>query len=174
MNEEKQNKQYYQETFHEVHAPQALAERMRNMNDGKHKKKAGTFVKGLAVAAAAAVVFLIGGDGIAYATTGSSVVSTWVEKFFSGPKEQIVLEDDRVYIVDGDVKIDVTDELREKGQAIGTYEKDGSTKDYCVLVQNGQHILDIRYYSDVEDENGLIPSQSVFILAGTPTPTPEQ
>lgn len=170
MNEEKQNKTYYQETFHEVHAPQALAERIGNMNELKEKKKPGMIAKGLAVAAAAAVILFAGSNGIAYATTGSSLF----ELLQQGSKAKIVLEDDRVYIVDGDVKIDVTDELREKGQAIGTYEKDGSTKDYCVLVQNGQHILDIRYYSDDVDENGLHPSQQVFILAGTPTPIPEE
>lgn len=170
MNEEKQNKQYYQETFHEVHAPQALAERIGNMNECKGKKKQGMIAKGLAVAAAAAVILFAGGNGIAYATTGSSLL----EMLFEVSKAQIVLEEDRVYIVDGDIKIDVTDELQENGQATGTYEKDGKTKDYCVLNPNGQFVLDIRYYSDTEDENGLRPSQSVFVLAGTPTPTPEE
>ena len=172
MNEEKQNKMYYQETFHEVHAPQALAERIGNMNELKGKKKPGMIAKGLAVAAAAAVILFAGSNGIAYATTGS----TLFELLQQGPKAKIVLEDDRVYIVDGDIKIDVTEELQENGQATGTYEKDGKTKDYCVLNPDGQLVLtlDFRYYSETRDDNGLLLLQEVFGLAGTPTPTPEQ
>ena len=170
MNEEKQNKTYYKETFRELYAPQELAERVKNMGEINNKKKIGVVAKGLAVAAAAAIVLFASSNGIAYATTGSSLL----ELFFEGPKEQIVLEDGRVYIVDGDIKIDVTEELQENGQVVGTYEKNGETKDYCVLNTMGQYVLDIRYYSDAEDENGLKPSQSVYVLAGTPTPTPEQ
>ena len=172
MNEEKQNKTYYQETFHEVHAPQALAERIGNMNELKGKKKPGMIAKGLAVAAAAAVILFAGGNGIAYATTGSSLI----ELLQPESKAKIVLEDDRVYVVDGDIKIDVTDELQENGKATGTYEKDGRTKDYCVTNPDGQLVLllDFQYSSDLRDENGLALTEQLYILAGTPTPTPEQ
>lgn len=172
MNEEKQNKRYYQETFHEVHAPQALAERIGNMNELKEKKKPGMLAKGLAIAAAAAVILFAGGNGIAYATTGSSLF----ELLQPESKAKIVVEDGRVYIVDGDIKIDVTEELKENGKATGTYEKDGKTKDYCVLNPDGQLVLtlDLQYYSETEDENGLRLLQEVFGLAGTPTPVPEE
>ena len=169
MNEEKQNKTYYKETFCEVHAPKALAERVKNMSELKSKKKTNVIAKGLAVAAAAAIVLFASGNGIAYATTGASL---W-ELIFDGPKAQIVLENDRVYIVDGDVQIDVTEDLKENGQAVGTYEKDGETKDYCIWNPNGQYILDIRYYSDVKDKDGLKLSQTVYGLVGTLTPTPK-
>jgi len=174
MSEEKQNKTYYQETFREVHAPQALAERMSNMQELMGKKKSGRIVKRLVAAAAVAVLVFAGSNGIAYAMTGSTWFAT-LEELLIGQQERIVLEDDRVYIVDGDIRIDVTEELQEKGQASGTYEKDGVTKDYCVVSPNGQMVLDIRYYYEGMDENteGLKPVGSGYVLAGTPTPTPE-
>lgn len=172
MNEEKQNKQYYQETFREVHAPQALAERIGNMSEVKNKKRPGMIAKGLAAAAAAAVILFAGGNGIAYATTGSSLFELLRPEL----KAKIVLEDDCVYIVDGDIKIDVTKELQENGRASGTYEKDGKTKEYCVVNPDGQLILtlDLQYYSETEGDNGLLLVQEVFGLAGTPTPAPEK
>ena len=172
MNEEKQNRKFYQETFREVHAPQALAERIGNMNELKNKRRPGMIAKGLAVAAAAAVILFAGGNGIAYATTGSSLF----ELLQPESKAKIVVEDDRVYVVDGDIKFDVTDELKEKGQASGTYEKDGRTKDYCVTNPDGQLVLllDFQYSSDLIDENGLALTGQLYILPGTPTPVPEQ
>ena len=127
MNEEKQNREYYQETFREVHAPQGMAERLMNMEEGKNKKKAGSVAKWIAVAAVAAVVLFAGSNGIAYATTGSN----WVEKLFT-KDVKLVVEDDRICIVDGDTVIDVTEELNNYGRATGKYQGDGVVMEYDV------------------------------------------
>ena len=74
MNEEKQNREYYQETFREVHAPGGMAERLMNMKEGKNKKKAGSVAKWIAVAAVAAVVFgpLGGESSVCLGTDGTA------------------------------------------------------------------------------------------------------
>lgn len=169
MNEEKQNQEYYQKTFREVHAPQELAERLRNMEEGKNKKKAGSVAKWIAVAAVAAVVLFAGSNGIAYATTGS----TWVEKLFTRDVE-LVVEDDRICIVDGDTVIDVTEDLNNFGRATGRYEGDGVVMEYEVVYNElKQPCLDIRYHYGDEKWDGTRISQIVMTVAGTPTPTPE-
>lgn len=169
MNEEKQNQAYFQETFREVHAPQELAERLRNMEELKNKKKAGSVAKWIAVAAVAAVVLFAGSNGVAYATTGS----TWVEKLFTRDVELLV-EDDRICIVDGDTVIDVTEDLANYGRATGRYEGDGVVMEYEVTYNKlKQPHLDVRYYYEDDDYEGTRTSQIVFGVAGTPTPIPE-
>lgn len=169
MNEEKQNREYYQETFREVHAPQGMAERLMNMEEGKSKKKAGYAAKWIAVAAVAAVALFAGSNGIAYATTGS----TWVEKLFT-KDVKLVVEDNRIFIVDGDTVIDVTEELNQYGRAAGKYQGDGVTMEYEVAYNKlNQPHLDVRYYYEDEDYEGTRLSQIVYGVAGTPTPTPE-
>ena len=73
MNEEM--KKEYRETFSEIHAPKALAGKVRNMVKMENGKMGMSFVKKLAVTAAAAAVLFVGSNGVAYAATGS----TWVE-----------------------------------------------------------------------------------------------
>lgn len=168
MNEEKQNQQFYQETFREVHVPQGMAERLMNMEEGKNKKKAGSVAKWIAIAAVAAVVLFAGSNGVAYATTGS----TWVEKLFTRDVELLV-EEDRICIVDGDTVIDVTEDLLNYGRATGRYEGDGVVMEYEVAYNllNQPH-LDVRYYYEDDNYDGTRVSQIVFGVAGTPTPTP--
>ena len=169
MNEEKKNQEYFQETFREVHASQELAERLMNMEELKNRKKAGLVSKWLVVAAVAAVALFAGSNGVAYAMTGS----TWVEKIFTGPSAELVVKDDSVWIVDGDIVIDVTEELENSGQVSGTYETDECTKEYMVYIRNGQHHLDVKYhYEGTEEMDGLRPIQSGVVIAGTPTPAP--
>ena len=168
MNEEKQNQQFYQETFREVHAPGGMTERLMNMEEGKNKKKAGSVARWIAIAALAAVILFAGSNGVAYATTGS----TWVEKLFT-KDVKLVVEDDRICIVDGDTIIDVTEELNNYGRATGKYQGDGVVMEYEVAYNllNQPH-LDVRYYYEDDNYDGTRVSQIVFGVAGTPTPTP--
>lgn len=173
MNEEKQNQTYYQETFREVHAPQNLAERLRNMEAVKNKKKTNSVAKGFAVAAIAAVVLFAGSNVVAYATTGSTWVETVMEEFMR-PGVDLIVEEDRVCIVDGDKVIDVTEELKNTGSVQGTYETEDCIKEYKVYIKGGQHHLDVKYhYKEKAKENEFRPVQSGMVVAGTPTPTPE-
>ena len=168
MNEEKQNREYYQETFREVHATIGMAERLMNMEEWKNKKKAGSVAKWIAIAAVAAVILFAGSNGVAYATTGS----TWVEKLFT-KDVKLVVEDDRICIVDGDTVIDVTEELNNYGRATGKYQGDGVVMEYEVAYNKlKQPHLDVRYYYEDEDYEGTRMSQIVFGVAGTPTPAP--
>ena len=223
MNEEKQNREYYQETFREVHAPRGMAERLRNMEEGKNKKKAGSVAKWIAVAAVAAVVLFAGSNGVAYATTGSTWVETLVYNLTlngieydvdlneiknqngtiryegkfqeaNGDESKLFIDSDggviiatavaelwgsegRIYLKDGDLKIDVTDDLSDDGYATGTYERNGFTKEYRVYESGDWYSYDVRtiYDGAAEDwpEQKLIPVQSGSVVAGTPTPTPE-
>jgi len=168
LNGEKQNKQYFKETFNEVHAPQSLAEMITNMNNLKSKsKKTGFAVK---IAVAAVVFLLVASNVAAYAVTGN----TWIETIFTGPSAKLVVEDDGIYILDGDTKINVTETLGKNGMATGSYEVNGYTKIYTIFEENGQHVLDIRYdYGDIDtkDADGVL-THAGMVIAGTPTPTP--
>ncbi len=235
MNEEKQNREYYQETFREVHAPEGMAERLMNMEEGKNKKKAGSVVKWIAVAAVAAVVLFAGSNGVAYATTGSTWVETMVYKLtlrnveydvdlkaweqgngevhyngmfrenngdeslmwlnkegkafvYSDIKTSFRRSEDKVYFIDeGYLEIDITEELQRAGVAVGSYEKNGSTKEYKIWEENGQLKMDLKIiYEDGTETNyhrqELIPNGNSESLTepghggivASPTPTPEQ
>lgn len=225
MNEEKQNKVYFQETFREVHAPQELAERLMNMEELKNKK-VGSVAKWLAVAAVAAVILFAGSNGIAYAMTGNTWMETLVYKLTlegveydvdlqeqkkgngetwytgtfqeeDGDESKLILINDGTlplivtsqsaelrgsngnwYIKDGDIQIDVTKDLNEDGQASGTYERNGYTKEYRVWRNDaGQVTYAVRtIYDGMEEEwstDKLMPVESGGAIAAPPTPTPE-
>jgi len=223
MNEEKQNREYYQETFREVHAPQGMAERLMNMEEGKNKKNAGYVAKWIAIAAVAAVVLFAGSNGIAYATTGSTWVETMVYKLTlhgieydvdlnvknqngeiryegkfqeaDGDESTLFIDSDgnvtiatavaelrgskgRIYLKDGDVEIDVTDDLSDDGYATGTYERNGFTKEYRIYESGDWYSYDVRtIYDGVPEydwlERETIPAHQESVVVGTPTPTPE-
>lgn len=234
MNEEKQNQTYYQETFREVHAPQELAERLRNMEEGKNKKKAGSVAKWIAVAAVAAVILFAGSNGVAYAMTGSTWLETMVYKLtlrneeydvdlkaweqgngevhYNGMFQEnngdeslmwlnkdgkaVVISDiktsfrrseDKVYLVDeGYLEIDITEDLQKNGVAVGSYEKNGSTKEYKIWEENGQLKMDLTIiYEDGTEHHShrqeLVPSSNSETITepvqggtvASPTPTPE-
>ncbi len=223
MNEEKQNQTYYQETFREVHAPQDLAERLRNMEEGK-KNKAGSVAKWIAVAAVAAVVLFAGSNGIAYATTGSTWVEAMVQRikingveynvdmeerqnsngdvYYVGSVElgngdvsevkyeilddefitlmvsidyshSLRVKDGRAYVIDINTEIDVTDEVLKNGQATGTYEVNGYTKEYRVWKVGEYYHHEIKtMYDGMEEDEWWNTGNKIEIFAG-PTPTPE-
>lgn len=71
------------------------------------------------------------------AEAGNSVVITDEMEFEEGPYGtpvdllEIVEKDGKMYLVDGDVELDVTEDLAD-GEAAGSYEKDGETYQYEV------------------------------------------
>lgn len=190
MSEDKLNQTYYKETFREVHAPQDLVERLMDMERLRNKKKAGSAVKWIAVAAVAAVCLFAGSNGVVYAMTGSTWVKTLVYKItlngveydvdmeshqkedgnmrYTGSVQHgngdvteveydedgrfstatihtkksagLSLTDGRIRIVDGDIEIDITEELNEKGMVSGSYERNGYTKVYKIIKQ-GEGII---------------------------------
>lgn len=225
MNREKQNKTYYKETFREVHAPQALAERVKNMSELKCKNKTGVVAKRLAVAAVAAVVLFAGTNVVAYATTGSTWIETlvdtiklygveydvafeerqktngeiWYEGSFEAENgdvatvtyerigdngyvisvstdfsHRLLVKDGRAYVTDIDTKIDVTDEVLENGQATGTYEVNGYTKEYRVWMEGEYYRHEIRTLYDGMEEDVLANTGNKVEIFATPTPIPEQ
>lgn len=222
MNEEKQNQQFYQETFREVHAPQGMTERLMNMEEGKNKKKAGSVAKWIAVAAVAAVVLFAGSNGVAYATTGSTWVETMVQRikingveydvdmeerqksngevYYVGSVElgngdvsnvkyetlddefstlmvsidyshSLRVKDGRAYVTDIDIEIDVTDEVLKNGQATGTYEVNGYTKEYRVWKDGEWYHHEIKTLYDGMEEDEWWNNVEIF-AAPTPTPAP--
>lgn len=78
VNADKKNRAYYQETFNEVHASQALAGKVMNMANKKEKTGMTTLTKKMAVAAAVLAFLLVGSNGVVYAATGS----TWIGGVF--------------------------------------------------------------------------------------------
>ena len=73
MKQDEKNKAYFQETFQEVHAPEGLGRKVKNMTKTEAKKKGMPAVKKLAVAAA--IAFGIGGKEVA-----AKLLEQWYEK----------------------------------------------------------------------------------------------
>ncbi len=76
-------KKAYQDTFNEIHAPEALAGKVKTMNKEQNVSKNSSVVKKIAVAAAAVCVLLVGSNIATYAATGS----TWLDSvvvYFNG------------------------------------------------------------------------------------------
>ena len=161
MNKEKQNQEYYQETFREVHAPGGMAERLRNMEEGKNKKKAGSVAKWIAVAAVAAVALFAGSNGIAYATTGSTWVEAMVQRIkINGVEYEVDMEERQksngdVYYV-GSVELGNGDVSNVKYEML---DDEFSTLmvsieySHCLTVKDGRaYVTDINTEIDVTDE----------------------
>ena len=193
MNKENNNRTYFKETFEEMHAPEGLRRKVKNMTNMETRKAGRSVVKKLAVAAALTAVVFAGSNGVAYAMTGSTWVESVVAKLIVNGVEQdvelqgevledgtvqysttldvqegdevqlslvtdaenvnpdyvlnvdsagepgrteIVEENDRIYFIDGDVKLDITEDMAD-GQAFGNYEKDGMVYEYEVKEQAG-------------------------------------
>lgn len=178
MSDDMRLKKEYQDTFNEVHAPEALSRKVMNMSKENNKKIAVFASKWVAAAALALVVF-VGGNGVAYAATGNSLLKTVMiyvngngreveleEKvdedgntYYEGSYEvedgagyvcitdeieandvqleiieesaEVVEKDGKLYLVDGEVEIDITEDLAD-GNASGSYKKDGATRKYEV------------------------------------------
>lgn len=92
MSDEMKFRSEYQDTFKEVHAPVELSRKVMNMQKTENKKTATTFMRRLATVAAIALVVLVGGNGIAYAATGNSLLKT-VKVYFNGSGYEVQLEE---------------------------------------------------------------------------------
>lgn len=208
MNKEDKLKEYVQNTYDEMHAPEGLRRKVMNMNEMNVKKTGMAVGKKLAMAAAIAAVLFAGSNGVAYAMTGSTWVETVIAKVSvngvwqdvemkgevledgtlqysttldvqDGDNVKIVLvndaadvdsleirandgtesappkyyidmdtnvtiesnigvakEYDKVYFVDGDIKIDITEDMAD-GAASVSYEKNGETYQYEVKEESG-------------------------------------
>ena len=92
---------------------------------------------------------------------------------------ELSLIDNRIRLLDGDIEIDVTEELREKGVATGSYERNGYTKVYKITKEgHALHKYIVTVEGSLEDawkeiekmeELSKIPP---FEVSADPTPTP--
>ncbi|MBQ7943018.1 MAG: hypothetical protein IJ326_03030 [Lachnospiraceae bacterium] len=108
MNSEMENKKYYQEAFHEVHAPKALTGKVMDMT--RREKTGYTFVKKFAMTAAALATLFVGSNGVAYAATGS----TWVNDiivYLNGTECDVDVE--RTVDEDGNINYSITTEVQD-------------------------------------------------------------
>ena len=207
MNRDEKNKAYFQDTFQEVHAPEGLCRKVKNMTKTEAKKTGMSVAKRFAVAAAIAAVLFAGSNGVAYATTGSTWLETVVVHFnidgvtydaelegeqnedgtvtYSGivegmdgataividsdsesweldyyvssdntieiDRQEIIEEDGRIYLTDGDVKTDITEDVQD-GRASGTYNKNGMIYEYEVTAGIGGWEFSIFMREETETE----------------------
>ncbi|MBR6642226.1 MAG: hypothetical protein IKL28_01035 [Lachnospiraceae bacterium] len=106
---------------------------------------------------------------------------------YSDINTSFLRSEDRVYFVDkGYMEIDITEELQKNGQAVGSYEKNGSIKEYKIWEENGQLRMDLKIiYEDGTETNyhrqELVSSGNSEPITdpvhggsvASPTPTPE-
>ena len=158
MKQDEKNKAYFQETFQEVHAPEGLGRKVKNMTKTEAKKKGMAAVKKLAVAAAIAAVLFAGSNGVAYAMTGS----TWLETVMA-----------KLYVNGVAYDMEMTGEELEDGtvQYSGTVEvPDGSSGSVVILTD--EDFVTQEYYvamdttteperTEVVEENGR-----TYLVAG--------
>ena len=162
MSDEMKFRNDYQDTFKEVHAPVELSRKVMNMQKTENKRTAVSFMRRLAAVAAITMVVLVGGNGIAYAATGNSLLTT-VKVYLNGTSYEAKLEekvDENSGVtyyegtfedVEGDINMVITDaddyEEVPYEVAIGTpavLEEDGK-----VFIADGELKVDIT--EDVKD-----------------------
>lgn len=107
MNEEM--KKVYRDTFSEIHAPEALAGKVRNMSDKKKDNKGVIFMRKWAAVAVLALVLFVGGNGVVYAATGNTLLQAVVIRI-NGTSVEAEMAGD----VEGDVSYAVSAAV-EKG-----------------------------------------------------------
>lgn len=129
MNEDMKFKMEYKETFTEIHAPEALGRKVKNMSRLENTIQF-PLMRKMAMALALAMVLFVGSNGIAYAATGNTWVETVIVHFNgSGYDAEVGGE-----AGDGDVTYSVTDEQQAiDGVEIDLTEEDGwITEEYNV------------------------------------------
>lgn len=182
MNHEKKNKEYYQNTFNEVHASEDLlrkVEAMKESKDGRRKKGIKKTIKFGYAVAAALVIAMISSNVIAYAATGS----TWVEKVIvtvNGEEKEAEIEK----VIDSDGNGYVVTTVEEEGETdIQIYEGDDKRvenslpnteivkdKDKIYLMAEETKVADIT--KDIEDEKceGTFELEGItykYVVTGT-------
>lgn len=132
MSEEMKIREIYQQTFNEVHAPEGLSRKVMNMAKMEQKKTKAFARKGL-IAAAAALAIIVGGNGVAYAATGSSLLKN-VMIYIDGAEHEMELEEktdengDTYYegtyeLENGEASITISGEEEAKGVQIEIEEE---------------------------------------------------
>lgn len=126
---DKQNREYYKSAFHEVHAPEALAGKVRDMTEKtwkKEEKRGYSAAKRMAVTAATLALVLAGSNGLVYAATGS----TWMGGIFSDITNftGAVVGTEYVQATE-EVSISITEAVIEEGDVLLTLDMDFLYKD---------------------------------------------
>ena len=116
MNEEM--KKAYRDTFSEIHAPEALAGKVRNMSNMKKDNKGVIFMRKWVAVAALALVLLVGGNGVVYAATGNTLLQAVVIRF-NGTSVEAEMAGD----VEGDVSYTVSATVEEGSGAVDITER---------------------------------------------------
>lgn len=99
--DETKNREFYQQTFHEIHASPELLRKVDNMRNTKgiHKIKKAARI-GYALAAALAICFIFS-NVITYAATGSSWMGKLIIHSLDGREEEMEIELQRITDEDG-------------------------------------------------------------------------
>lgn len=92
------NKEYYQDTFDEVHVPEAVLRKVKGMKMEEKKIQKKSKLRYAAAIAAAFGICIVASNGICYAATGN----TWVEKVILHINGEAV-EQDITWHQDGDL-----------------------------------------------------------------------
>lgn len=105
MNKYKDNYEFYQSVFDEVHASDELMRKVQSMENTKAKKKVYAIRKVIYIAAAI-MIMLVASNAVAYAATGE----TWVEQIMvhvtmNGEKQDVVM--DKTVNENGDVSYEM-------------------------------------------------------------------
>ncbi len=125
MNKENKLKEYIQNTYDELHAPDGLQRKVMNMNEVNAKKMGMSVVKKLAVAAAIAAVLFAGSNGVAYAMTGSTWVETMMAKVsINGVEQEMELEMEGEVLEDGTVQYSTSFEVEEGDSVSITFSEE--------------------------------------------------
>jgi len=145
MNQYEKNKAYFQETFEEVHAPEGLYRKVKNMTKAEGKKIGMSVAKKLAVAAAIAAVLFAGSNGVAYATTGSTWVETVVAKLnVNGMEQNIELEGE--VLEDGTVQYSGSVDVQDGATVEFSLISDAKDADSIKIDGNGTQSPVPEYY----------------------------
>lgn len=133
MTGEKENREYYKNTFDEVHASDHLLRKVEAMGKEYNKKKSTRILRRSCVAAAALALALVSSNIICYAATGSSwfiTVTTWDGKELPSEPGTYELEDGTVYTV--------KDLVEEAGKSITEEEESSSDEETVDLLEESR------------------------------------
>ena len=178
MTGEKENKEFYQAAYREVHASEQLLRKVEAMGKAYHQKHGKKILRRSCIAAAALALALISSNIISYAATGRSwiisVTTSDGRVLPAEPGTYYELGDGMVYTV----KYELDAEGPEKGEDMTGNEETAakSTEEECAdptkaqVVKEGEHIfLDINgaVRIDVTESFANGSCEGTFELDGT-------
>lgn len=80
-----------------------------------------------------------------------------------------------IWLLDGDVEIDLTAALEENGEVSGSYERNGYTKEYRVRMQGEVPVFQVvTLYEGMDDARSTFDEETYRQESAMPTPHPEQ